>query len=464
MGILADTLKAMVPSRSVAVGATIPTWQDGVPQYQRESFFRFVEEGYSKNELVYGCVEALSTSAAEPRMAAYRKTSKKPEQLDNHPLLDLLERPNPFMSRFGLWAGVMMFRAIAGNAYIEKVRSRAGQVVQLWLLRPDRVRVIPDAQTYIRGYQYEIGEHKDFIPAENIIHVKTRSASDDYYGMPPLAVAAGRTDVDNFMRQFTGSFFQNAGVPSGLLNIMRTVSEQEREMIQQRYRSQYGGPAGWHRLMVIDGEQATYQQMGMPLGERGLVMPELDAIDEARIAMCFGVPLSILGAKLGMASSSYANRKADQEFFWDNTLAPIYRDLAAAITMGLVPEFDGLDYVEFDLSDVRALQEDQDAKHKRARDDMLAGGITREEFRVETGRDAEPDPKHTWVLPAALVVEPVTPEPEPENDGADGVPQGAILSDDNDGQVERLPANGRAPALPGGQNGRNGRVNGGGRR
>ena len=67
------------------------------------------------------------------------------------------------------------------------------------------------------------------------------------------------------------------------------------------------------------------------MGQRGLVVPELDEINEARLAMPFGVPLSIIGARLGMASSSYGNRKSDREGFWDETLSPLYKELAGPL-------------------------------------------------------------------------------------------------------------------------------------
>lgn len=221
-------------------------------------------------------------------------------------------------------------------------------------------------------------------------------------------------------------------------------------MVQQRFRAQYGGPSGWHRLLVIDGQAATYTPMGLPLGERGLVMPELDAIDEARIAMCYAVPLSIIGAKLGMASSSYANRKADQGFFWDNTLAPIYRELAACLTLDLVPEFDGIDYVEFDLSDVRALQEDENEKHKRVREDVQAGLLTREEGRLALGQDRDPNPKDTWLFASSVVPELVTPEePTPEELAAEATARQAALAGPGAHRE-----NGRQPALNGATNGR----------
>ena len=68
MGLLSDTFKALAPRRTTAVGATVPTWQDGVPQSPYQSNYnRFVLEGYSSNEIAYACIEMKATSAASVR-------------------------------------------------------------------------------------------------------------------------------------------------------------------------------------------------------------------------------------------------------------------------------------------------------------------------------------------------------------------------------------------------------------
>ncbi len=171
------------------------------------SYHRNAREGYMLDEIVFDCVEFRATSAGEPPIVAYRHGSD--EKLDQHPAVALLNNPNPFMGRT-----LSMFTDIGGNAYVEKVRSAAGKVVELWPLRPDRMRVIPDRQKFIGAYRYEIGEQWFTIPAENVIHFKTRHPLDDYYGLPPLAVIAGRVDLDVWTRRFTESFFRNAGVPA----------------------------------------------------------------------------------------------------------------------------------------------------------------------------------------------------------------------------------------------------------
>lgn len=399
MGLISDALSLIVREQKTAIGATTPTWQAGNPQYEMGSipYVRAGREGYGGCEIVYACIEELATSAAEPRMAAYSGRGKSREQIEDHPLLDLLERPNPFMDRYTFWAAVIMYLSVAGNAYIEKVRSKADGVVQLWLLRPDRMRVIPDRDRFIRGYHYELGDIKHDFDARDIIHLKYRHPTDDYYGLPPLAVIAPRVDTDTWMRSFARSFFLNAGVPSGLLSVERTVGAAERELMKQRFRGETGGAGGWHSTIVLENTAATYTPMGLPIGARGLAMPELDEISEARLAMVFGVPLELIGARLSMRGQRSAAREA-RAGFWDETLCPLYAMLAAPLNSDLVPEFAGVESIEFDLSTVKALQEDEDGLHTRLRDDMLAGGITREEFRKGIGLDEEPKKQDTWVL------------------------------------------------------------------
>ena len=380
------------------VGSAIPYGFRDIPQIPYHNYTRNAQEGYMRNELVYACVEMRATSAAEPRLVVYRKN----EKLTDHPVQALWDRPNPFMDRYAMTAGMIMFRDIGGNSFVEKVRNRLGKTVELWQLRPDRVFIIPDNDVYIAGYQYRWGPDTFYLPQPDVIHFKNRHPMDEFYGMPPLAPLAARVDLDNWMRDFTRAFFLNAGVPAGMINVKHAMEAQDRELLRTKFRQEYGGPAGWHQALVIDGGEASYTPMGMPMGARGLAMPELDEINEARICMAYGVPLSLIGARLGMSSSSYGNRRQDETNFWELTLVPLYVELAATLTRGLKDEYedgpDAFDRLAFDMSDVDALQGDQTELHKRWREDMLAGGITREEFRKYSGYPTAVDGK-TWFMP-----------------------------------------------------------------
>lgn len=444
MGFLTDTIRALAFERKQAVGATIPVWESGREQVPQWDYSRGAREGYMASDLVYACIDLRANSAGEPPLCVYRGD----EKLEEHAALDLLKRPNPFMGSSRFWSTVVMHLDIGGNAYIEKVRSAAGKVVELWLLRPDRVRVIPDATRYISGYNYQIGADTKFLPAENVIHFKTRHPLDDYYGLPPLAVVAGRVDLDQWAQKFTTSFFANAGVPAGLLNVMRAMNEQDRQSTRARFREIFGGPSGWHRLLVLDGGQATYTPMGLPLGANGTAMPELNQVNETRILAAFGVPASMIPTMVG--SQGNRGQTADvseRDKFWELTMVPLFRDIDSTLSVGLSLEFPDLDRIEHDISEVKALQEDQDKLHVRVRDDFKAGITTWREARLQLGESEEPEESGIVLVPSNMVPtwsdemleEPEEPEPVEEQLPMDGVESMPVA----------VPPNGRANGVAG---------------
>lgn len=396
--------RSLTPFRNLAgptgfASLAVASWQSGRAQLPDGKYETYAREGYANNEIVYACVEELATSAAEPRMRVRRQGSKDEWTLD-HPLLDLLRRPNAFLDGFEFWATVIMHRSIAGNAYALKVRSRAGKVVELWLMRPDRVRIVPSTSTYIQRYEYDTGGEVVPIPPADVVHFKARNPLNQFYGMPPLLPISGRIDIDNFMKDFVKAYFTNAGVPAGILTVKQALDDALKDEIRNRFSNTYGGPRGWHKLLVLEQTEATFTPMTQNLGRQGLVIPELDRIAARRIAMALQVPPALIGAD--DAPTSYAALEMVQRFFWDNTLSPLYKELSGRITLQLAPDFPGVAEVGFDLSDVRALREDVDKVHARERADLMAGGITIEEFRAATGRE----PKvatGTYLIPANLV-------------------------------------------------------------
>ncbi len=410
MGFLSSTLGLLLPGTErkamTAAAAMISTFDAGQSKTPPSSYERNAREGYMLDELVYDCVEFRADSAGEPPLCAYRGSGETEEKVTDHPALALLNRPNYFMGRSRFWGTVSMHLDIGGNAYIEKVRSRSGKLVELWLLRPDRVKIRPDPANFIGGYEYRIGDQTRILDAEDVIHLKTRHPLDDYYGLPPLYVVAGRVDLDVWSRKFTEAFFRNAGVPAGMINMQVPLTPQQKEDHRRQFRDIYGGPQGWHKVLLLDGGQATYTQMGLPLGGNGTAMPELNQILETRILGAFGIPASLITTMAGQASSSYANRVSDRKLFWEETMVPAFRDLDDTLSAGLADEYPDLTRFEHDMTKVQALQEDVDARHTRYREDWKAGGITWAEYRTATGRPEEPDEPGVVLVPTTMVPTP----------------------------------------------------------
>lgn len=425
----------------------LPSGMTAAPQAD----FAKTTGAYARNEIVYAAVELLASSAAEPHINGRRWRRNSPgirgrdainverrllaaqglgavnarlvkngyvEELPSHPLVQLLNNPNPYMSRGQFWGTAVMDRSLAGNFYAVKARSElfpSAFPVELYRLRPDRVKIIPGANGP-EAYEYRNGSITTIFPAKDILHWRTRSPFNDLYGMPPLLPVLGRLDIDWYMQNFLRSFYESGGAgPGSILTVKQRLTAEAKEEVRDRFKRRFGGPNGAFELMILDQAESTYQQLGLNRGLRDALPKELDAVSEARIAMVFGIPGSILGLLIGYESSSYANKRQDWQVLWDVTMTPLLSDLDDTLNLSLVPEFQGIDEVYFDLDDIKALQEDVDKVQERDRKNFQSGGISFEEFRECIGYN--PDVKDgLFYVPSNLKVTPfdeLGEEPEP---------------------------------------------------
>ncbi len=404
---LARTLGSLRTTKAQTV-SLVTAYQAGQPAFPDYNYETLYREGYSKNELVFGCIEEWATDFAEPPLRAYRATPNGAEIVPDHPAVQLWTTPNPWLSGSDLQAASQMYKRLAGNTFILKVRSGARKVVELWLLRPDLVKIIPDRDNFIKEYQYTNGGGVDHIPPDDIIHLKTRHPFNAFYGFPPLMAAAGRTDIDNWLKNITRGYLMNMGIPAGILRLRAQVAQQDKQLFQRRFRGEFGGENAGNVMVVTgDKDSASFEPLGMNLGQRGLVVPELDEIDEARIPMVFRVPPSILGSRLGMNSSSYGNRKSDREEFTQRQLSPEWQSVGSALSQSLLPEFGDADFLAFDTSAVAAMQPDMDAVSKRIISEVQAGLRTLQEGRKGLGLSPTPSEGDTMLVPGQWLPTPV---------------------------------------------------------
>lgn len=369
----------------------IPTWMSARPLPPPAAIRRLLDEGYRKQALVYACINELATSVAEPvirvgRMGLDGELVEDP----NHPLKRLLDHPNPETSTYELFETAILHLQGAGNFYLHKVKNARGATVQLWTLRPDRVKVKPAPDGMVDAYEYSFdGMLRQLAPAADVIQCKLPDPLDDYYGLSPIAALARFGDLDAQAADFMRAYFSNAGAPSGLLKFKTTVNKDERLRIQSLWREQHGGGFDtWHNVSVIDAN-VDYQALG-GAPERLRLNFIFDAT-ETRICMAFGVPPIVVGAAIGLARSTFANYREARRSMWDETLAPLYRRIGDVLSRGFADEYGPDVRVWFDLSTISAMQEDSEVRRRFGLDAWNAGLMKKNEARAWAGLDEDPE-------------------------------------------------------------------------
>jgi len=371
------------------IAASVPLVNDiSQVQYPVDNYANFASWGYGKNEIVHACIRELADGAASPRYYLGADNEGGVEEIEDTPLAYLIKRPNQNEDFYAFIERLVTFLQVAGNVYVLKERDKTNTIIKLWLLRPDRVSIIPED----RGenvYVYEIDGIEYRLAKEDIAHLALPNPSGDVYGLSPLHVLARTVNLDLNMGDFAKMYFQNAGVPSGLLKIKRRLtSQEEADRIRSRWRSTFGGSNNMHKVAVLD-DDAEYQQMAS--SPKDMALSEMHYMTESRICAVFGVPPILISANVGLARSTFANYREARFSFHSETLEPLIKRILRFLNHCLEYDFEGEGQIYADMAEMRAFLDDSDSQSARASSLFAAGIITLNEARTLVGEDAIDD-------------------------------------------------------------------------
>src|SRR3990167_5600911 len=368
------------------VAALRPSWESRQPHYATSAKYEtLVREGYRRNELIYACINKASASASQLAVQLRRKRDK--QLVNEHPFLDLIHHPNDTMNESDLWSSVVMFQKRAGRAAYEIELNNRGLPIALWPLIPNRLRVMPgEKRPVVAEYIYEVpGMEDQHLPPSQMLDFPIFDPLNRFTVFPPVAVAARAGDIDNAATDHIKLTWEHGGMPQGLLKTTQVLTDTAITDTRRRWRERYGGRSNWLEPAILDRDQ-EYQKIAWSFEEMGFDV--LDAREEARICMVFDVPPILVGAKVGLDRSTYANYKEARRGWWEDTLMPMYENFIDVLDR-LLRRFDpDKEYeVSWNLDKVRAFQEETDAKWKRATEALRAGAISKNEFYREVGME-----------------------------------------------------------------------------
>ncbi|MEM8552393.1 MAG: phage portal protein, partial [Pseudomonadota bacterium] len=168
----------------------------GRPVWTPRDYASLAREGFGKNPVVFRCVRMIAEAAASAPWLLYDGSV----EVESHPVLALLKRPNPAQSGAALLEALYGHLLVAGNAYVEAVTLR-DQPRELFALRPDRMKVVPGPDGWPQAFQYTAGGRTAEFRQEGrvppILHLTLFHPLDDHYGFAPIEAAQTSLDIHN---------------------------------------------------------------------------------------------------------------------------------------------------------------------------------------------------------------------------------------------------------------------------
>ena len=232
-------------------------WTSGLPVADPDpSLYANQAELMQRLSWIYSAVSVVSESAASlAELEVFEQQGETETAIVNHEFEQLLRHPNDiqFDSQFEFFEAITGHLKLAGNCYLYlNAFSEDLPPAEIFVLRPDRMTVVPDKKKFIGGYYYTVeGVPLWFEPWE-IIHLKKPHPLNDWYGLSAIESLAMAAESDYNMAQWNRNFFDKGmAKPQGALAYADMIDDGDWEQKKLEAQQEYGGTR--RRMLMLRG-------------------------------------------------------------------------------------------------------------------------------------------------------------------------------------------------------------------
>lgn len=212
---------------------------------------------YSKSLYVYACVSKIAEKVATNMLQMYKILNSRGDtkEIYAHPLLDILYKPNPFQTKTEFWELTIINWKLTGEAFWYKVRNTRGNVVELWNLRPDLMKVIGDPTNFVKEYRLRKndGSEQVFAP-EDVVHFKSPDPLDPLHGMSALLSGSSRVETEDYATAYQRDFFLNSARPDAVIKSPdQNLDQAQKDDIREGWEKRHKGVGKSSKVAILEG-------------------------------------------------------------------------------------------------------------------------------------------------------------------------------------------------------------------
>jgi HK97 family phage portal protein len=390
----------------------------------------YIQDGYEGSSTVYAIENIIGETFASAPKTLYRVKSQKAldkykiltksygaspveimraksaamEEVDGHPLLDLLNKPNGLQGAFDFLVHVNASRDITGDTFIWVNRglSGKGEPLSLTVLPSQYINLKTSSPYTVEGYQLNYGTPKDFSPDE-VVHWRYTNLAYDaqgqhLFGQSPLkALSEDYTLTANKAgKKSAAKGYENQGA-GGLLSRNEDFpwTDEQRIGLNDYIDEVINGSENRLKVRAANAK-LQWVQLAMSAADQKI----FEGIQATKEDICnvFNFPVHLLSASAG----TFSNVDAANKYLVTKTVYGRWISFRDLVNNKLLPMYKGGEqyFFDFDISTFPEVQDDQRKLYDLVRE---AYWITPEEKREYLGWEASNDPNmKKFYFPSSL--------------------------------------------------------------
>lgn len=272
-------------------------------------------------QVVFACVSAISEAFAKIKLSTIRTTDGK--EVYQHPVIKLLENPNPDYSKFQFLELHQAYKQLSGEVFwYLALGERTGLPQEIYIMRADYMSVVPDPESgLVQGYVLSANGKQIPLDKKEVLHFKGMpNPLDPLRGLGPVEAGGVYIQTEDFASRYTRNFLFNNAKPSGIISLSGKITPEEFEQLKKKWKDEYGTLDNAGKTAFVRNAQVEFTQFGQNMGD--LALGELRRMLRDDIMMLFRVSKPILGITEDV---NYANAKTAAYLFAKRIEPEMYR-------------------------------------------------------------------------------------------------------------------------------------------
>jgi hypothetical protein len=321
-------------------------------------------------------LSGTNIAAIEQKMKSFKKKSEKIRYLKSvnvektevleHPIVDLLARPNKIDVDSVFWMEIVQRMELAGACGIYKKRNGLKTPSELWVLPTSEngtFKPIPDPVQVIAGYFYSDGNIQERFLFDDVIWPHYPNPRNKFEGMSALLAQIYPYNVDKYLLQHQYNFFQNNGFLGATLETEKELSPTQVGALRTQWNQNYAGAA--------NAGKPFFAHSGLKVGKslansaKEVLGGDTDTVLRDRMFASYGMSESMVGLT---EHQNKANADTARENYLAECVVPRWHLLKDFLDRGLCAEFDDrlcldIELPEFEQRDIDIKENESDLKN-----------------------------------------------------------------------------------------------------
>jgi len=335
-----------------------------------------------------GWVYAVNSQIADDTSAVkLRLYQKKPdgelEEIDEHPVLSLIDDPNLAITSRQMWNLHYQYLNLTGESYILKLDQNGKPLLN--------DKVLPSALLPLPSHMVEFKVGKNWVdsivkmgeveyPITAVLRDSTPDPENIYKGLSVVRKASLTVDTDYEMKKWNNRLFHNGARPGVVLSSPVKLKDESRERLKQQFDDGYAGSENSFKRLLLE-EGMTIEPFMLNAQDLDFLASKAFTRDE--ILAMFKVSKTIVGI---VEDVNRASAETAEYIYAKRIIKPRLEQFVDFINRRLIAPLDPTLELGFD----DPVPEDVDRKLATA-NAGLNKWLTIDEVRAEYGYEALPN-------------------------------------------------------------------------